>query len=314
MAHDRLTNFIWYEKHRPVDFKDLSLNKDHRVAFAAYVAAGEIPHLLLEGPQGSGKTTVAQILMSSIPCTVLALNASGQDRGVATIKGKVKDFAGSQAKQGKLKIVFFDEADGLSSDALFAMKNTIEAYSANCRFILTCNCVDKIIPPIQSRCTRYTFDRFPKRKMLGTCEAILEKEGIVDTPQEELIELISRYYPDMRSVVNNLQAACVSGSFNMKAIGALNIDPTVVGEAVKIGGLQSIRTHLAGVTDFTFLYRWLFDEFIANNGTADQKPEMALAVMRASARDMQVPDREINFVGCCIEVMLAMSVKPNFFK
>jgi len=310
----KLQSYIWFEKYRPIKLKDVSLNKDHRTAFKKFIKDGEIPHLLLEGPQGSGKTTMAYILMAEIPCVCLTLNASGQDRGIDTIRGKVKQFAASAVKKGHIKIILFDEADALTADAQTALRNTMETYSKNCRFIMTCNYVDKIIGPLQSRCTRFTFDRFPKRKLVSVCEDILEAEDIEDTSREEIAELINRFYPDMRSVVNNLQSACVSGIFNAKAIGSLNADPKTICEHILAGNILSLRQEVAGTTDFAFMYKYLFDEFMLDNGDADQKADIALAIADSCRYDPSVPDREIEFTACCMNIMASMDITPNFSK
>lgn len=307
-----LQSYIWFEKYRPHTLKELSLSKEHRSAFNQFIKDGQIPHLLFEGTQGSGKTTVAQILTKEIPSTVLSLNASGADRGIATVRGEIKNFSSHQPKKGHIKVVFLDEADAITPDAQNALKNTIETYNKSCRFILTCNHVDKINPPIQSRCVKFTFDRFPKRKLTMLCEKILEKEGIDNVSTEDITELIKRFYPDIRSVINNLQAACIGGSFNAKAIGTFNADPKVVAELIPTGNIFGIRQQLAGCTDFMYLYRYLFDEFVAGNGTDEQKGEMALAIAEHLTSDSTVPDREINFVACVISIMYALEVVPKF--
>ena len=311
----KLGSYIWFEKYRPQTLKDLSLNKEHRVAFKAYVKDKQIPHLLLEGPAGSGKTTISHILMNHIPSSVLMLNASGkEDRSIDTMQTRVKTFAGSQAKKGKLKIVFMDEADGMLGPAQESLKNLMETYNKNCRFILTCNYVDKIIDPIQSRCTRFTFDRFPKRKLVNVCEKILEQEEIDGVSREDINNLINRFYPDMRSIINNLQSACVGGSFNPKAIGSLQVDPEEVTKHIRDGAILSIRQKVAGITNFAFMYKYLFDEFLFSHGSDAEKSEMALAIAESCRYDNTVPDREIEFVGCCINIMGSLGVTPNFNK
>lgn len=311
----KLESYIWFEKYRPATFKDMSLDKKHKVAFTQFVKDGQIPHLLLNGPRGSGKTTIAKILMDTIPCITLRLNASGkEDRSMETMQTRVKQFAASMPPKGKIKIVFLDEADGLLSPAQESLQNTLETYNKSCRFIMTCNHVDKIIDTIQSRCMRFDFGRFPKRKVLRLCEDILAKEGIEDTSRDDLSILINRFYPDVRSVINNLQAACVSGRFDIEAIGALSIDPNKVGDAISKGHVLTMRQALAGITNFQFLYKYLIDEFVENNGTDEQKADMIIAIADALAQDGQVPDREINFVSCVLMLMQALEIQPDFSK
>lgn len=308
-----LENFIWFEKHRPKTIDDMSLDPSYRKAFEHYIQEQSIPHLLLEGIQGSGKTTTAYILMRNVPSVVLTLNASGEDRGINTIRGKIKNFAGSEPPKGKIKIVLLDEADQITPDAQMALKNTMETYSLTCRFILTCNHVDKIIDPIQSRCIKYTFQRFPKRKLLMVCEGILKKEGITEYTREDVSEVINRFYPDVRSVINNLQSACVSGALNLKALGALKVDPTVVGELIKKGHVQSIRQHLAGVTSFDFMYKWLWNEFIAQF-TNEQQAAIANELRYAQSLEPTIPDRELNFTCCAVSIMSALDIDFDFNK
>lgn len=308
-----ITNFIWFEKHRPKTLEDMSLDKDYKKAFQHYIDEHNIPHLLLEGIQGSGKTTMAYIFMRSIPCVTLTLNASGADRGIDTIRGKVKVFAGSAPPAGKIKIVLLDEADQLTAEAQTALRNTMETYSKTCRFILTCNYVDKIIPALQSRCTKYTFDRFPKRKLLMVCENILEKEGITEYARNDVAEVINRFFPDVRSVINNLQSACVSGALNLKALGALKVDPTTIGSFIKEGKVQSIRQHLAGVTSFDFMYKWIWNEFITQF-TDEQQAEIAQELRHAQSLEPTIPDRELNFVCCCVGIMTILGIDYSFSK
>lgn len=311
---NKIDNFIWYEKYRPATIKALSLTPHHKEAFESYVEKKNIPHLLLEGLQGSGKTTVAQILMDLIPCTRLELNASSKERGVDTVKGLIKEFAASQPRKGQIKIILLDEADGLTSEALMALKGTMEKYSSSCRFILTCNSVDKIIAPIQSRCTRFKFERFPEDKVFILCKRILGKEGVTVHNEDDIKEIVHKFYPDIRLVINNLQLASISGALDLKALVSLKVDPSKIGAFILKGHVFSLREYVANITDFTFAYRWLYDTFVAKNGNDPQKGEIVMIISEALSVDRQVPDREINFISCCLGIMQVLDIKWDFSK
>lgn len=308
----RLGAYIWYEKYRPSVLKDLTLSKEYRVAFNKFVKDGQIPHLLLEGPPGSGKTTVAQILTSEIGATVLTLNASGGDRGIKTVRGRITDFAKHQAKKGVIKVVFLDEADAITPDAQNALKNTIEACSDRCRFLLTANHVDKINAAIQSRCIKFTFDRFPVRKAVKLCEDICAEEGIENITTKDVTDLVKSFYPDMRSTINNLQAACLTGEFNPKAIGTLNADPKLFVETLLTGQVKAMRNLVAGTNEFMYMYKYFFNEMLVDHGTEEQKSQMVQIIADSSRFINTVPDRELEFISCCLMVMEVLEIDPKF--
>lgn len=311
----KLESYIWFERYRPSELKDLTLTKGYRASFKKFIEDSEIPHLIFEGPAGSGKTTMSRLLIDKIPSICLTLNASGkEDRSIETMQTKVRMFAGSKVPRGMIKIVFLDEADGMLKPAQESLKNLMEKYNKNCRFILTCNHVDKIISPLQSRCIRFTFDRFPKRKAIKVCSTILASEEIEAT-NEQLSSLVDRFYPDMRTIVNNLQAACLNGVFDESAIGSLNVDPAVVAEHIKSGFMLSIRKVCAGTTDFAFLYKYLYDQFLDTlDCDGDVLGEVLFAIGDSNRYDNSVPDRELEFMMCCSGIMTALDVTPNFNK
>lgn len=279
-----------------------------------FIADEQIPHLIFEGPAGSGKTTLARILLKEIPSVSLKLNASGkEDRNIETMQVKVKQFAASAVAKGKLKIVFMDEADGMLAPAQESLKNTMEAYNKNCRFIMTCNSVGKIIDPLRSRCIPFTFNEFPKNKVLRLVNNILEAEGIEDVVEEDIVSLIDKHHPDIRTIVNSVQAASLGGKFDPSVLSSLTADPFVICQALLKGHLMTIRQNLAGVKDFTFMYKYLFNTFLTEMVKGDdQRADAAIAIRDALCHDNTVPDREINFVGCCIEIMMALEVEPQF--
>ena len=309
-----LDNFIWYEKYRPKSIEEMVMPPATRVAMEKFLEQREIPHLLLHGPAGSGKTTIAQVLTENIPCSVLGLNASSGDRGVETMKTKVKQFAASAPMPGKeLKVVFLDEADGLTLDAQKSLRNTIETYQASCRFLFTCNHLDKMHSALISRCMCFEFSQFPMADMKKHACGILRKEGI-RFDRSAVGQLVERFYPDFRTILNTLHLGSLSGQFDSSSIVALNID---IGQVIallldgKVGGL---RRYWAGVSDFTFIYKGLFDEMVPLIAEQDGGQAAAVVITLANylCKDSTIPDRELNFTACCLELMRQMGTSPDF--
>lgn len=300
-----LEHFIWYEKHRPSELSDLSLRPQYRKAFEQYISMGEIPHLLLYGPQGSGKTTIAFILMNHIPCVKLILNASSADRSIETMRTKVKQFASSATLDKRPKFILFDEADGVLKEAQEALRGTIEAYAKTCRFIFTCNEVDRIIGPIQSRCTLFEFSAFPFDAVVSQCEQILKKEN-VQYDSESIEKVVSQHYPDIRSVINNLQLCSASGTLDPELVSKMVVDPSTLIECIGDGNIGKIRSMLLGISNFIPLYRYLFDTLLSLDDdqiVQEEKVEIAHTLAEALYRDAIVANREIVFVDCMLTIM-----------
>lgn len=304
-----LHKFIWYERYRPKVLSEMVLRKEYRVKFEDYIAEANIPHLLLYGPRGSGKTTLAYILIDAIGAQSLVLNASSSDRGVSAVKGKMTQFARSQPLDGRLKVLFLDESDSLTPDAQRALRNTMETYSDTCRFILTANYIDRVLPEIQSRCIHYEFSTLPRRKVEQLIVSIFNTEKISFT-EKAVAFLVERFYPDVRSLINNAQAGSIGGHFMSSAvIGALAAeDPALLVRSIMAGELGKLRKLWVGVSDFGWLYRFLFDILIYEV-KEELRPEIALAVCNYMYQDSIVSDREINFTGCVVELMKLMDVK-----
>lgn len=306
-------DYIWYEKYRPKTLEEMSLPKAHFQSFSKYLKDGEVPHLLFYGPAGSGKTTIAFILMESIGCTKMVLNASSGDRGIATMRGKVKTFAGSETLNKKIKVVFLDEADGITPDAQLALKNTFETYSSSCRFILTCNDIGRIDPAIQSRCMAYEFSAFPEGKVLSYIETILGKEKIKFS-KSNLEKIIEQYYPDVRSIVNTVQLCSVDGKLDPEIVNQTTADPNKILDLIMDGQVAKLRIALVGVIDFTFLYKFLYDVFLqADNVTNEEKMKIVQTLSEHLFRDASVANKEINFIDCAINLMVILECKEISF-
>ena len=309
-----LDSFIWYEKYRPRTLADMVMPPATRTAMQNFLDNGEIPHLLLHGPAGSGKTTVAKVLYETIPCSVLELNASSGDRGVETMKTKVKQFSASAPMPGKeLKVVFLDEADGLTLDAQKALRNTIEAYQSTCRYLFTCNHFDKMHDAIISRCMCFEFSQFPMADMKKHACGVLRKEGVT-FDRGAVGQLVERFYPDFRTILNSLHLGSLSGTFDTSSIAALNINVADVINHLLDGKIGGLRRCWAGISDFTFLYKALFDELVPLLAEQDSGQAAATVITLANylCKDSTIPDRELNFSACCLELMRQLGVSPDF--
>lgn len=305
-----MKNAIWFEKYRPTSLEEMVLDKNYLETFEAYLDDGEIPHLLFHGPAGSGKTTLAGILISEIASNSLNLNASSSDRGIAVIKTTVKTFASSKPREkDKLNIVFFDEADGLTADAQNALRNTMEKFHSTCRFIFTCNNIDRIIEPIISRCQVYHFESLPERKIEIMCKGILRKEKIRFRP-DTLKDIVERYHPDVRSTINNLQACSTTGKLNNNYLDKFDPDNFIL--FLDNGRIHLLRELWANTRDFTRLYSFLFNQYAATIKDNDLRADLMITIAEYLYKDRTVADREINFTACVLDIMTAMDLKIDF--
>lgn len=200
---DVLQEVLWTEKYRPTKLEQVALEPETREVLNSYMLCGEVPHLLLVGPPGSGKTTVARILHRSLDCRVLVLNASSE-RGIDTVRQKIGSFV-TAVTDARWNIVFLDEADAMTSDAQTAMRNLIESHADRARFILTANYGHKIIGPIQSRCQLLMFSPPPLKERFRILASVLKAEEIQGSPQVMLS--YAEHYPDLRRMFMAVQRA-----------------------------------------------------------------------------------------------------------
>lgn len=305
-----MKNLIWYEKYRPEELSDLILNRHTKKSLKKYVKQKEIPHLLLFGPPGGGKTTIAEILIDKCASSKMLLNGSSEDRGVDTVKKKVKNFAMHLIMKNKgVNIVFIDEADGMSSDAQDALKNIIEKYSNNCRFIFACNTIEKITDAIISRCIRFRFDSFPKEKVLEKCINIFENED-VKYKEENLVKIIDRFYPDIRSIINEMQSCSVTGELNLEYLGDPQIDLEKLEILLNKGKINDIRRLWVGSYDFNWLYTYLINKYIPS---IKQNKKAAECALIAAEYMNSFGDKEINATACLVAIMMELNVNKIYF-
>jgi len=238
----------------------------------------------------------------------LVLNASSQDRGIATIKGKIAQFSNSKPPKGKIKIIFLDEADGLTPDAQLALKNTIEKNAKTARFIMTSNYREGIIPPILSRLMQFEFTQLPMNKVVKYCSGILKSEKVSHKPKD-IRKIVSVYYPDIRSIVNEMQLRCEGERLKISddVLKAFSFTPSNIQDLIFDGKLGEIRRLVSGVVDFNRFYTYLFDNMIVKLKGEEYRDnviaDVSLSIAEYMYRDAMVVLKDVNFAAMCIDLM-----------
>jgi replication factor C small subunit len=300
------TNTIWNERYRPSTLEGYVGNEMLRLKLEDYIVLQDIPHLLFYGTAGTGKTTAAKILVKNIDCDYMFINAS-DERGIDTVRDKIKSFA-STAGFKPLKIVVLDEADFLSRDAQPALRNIMEAYSANTRFILTANYIEKIIDPLISRTQVYKIVPPSKKEVARKLVDILKSENVTYETQS-VAQIVTAYYPDIRKIINTAQLQTRDGVLTMSVENLIGQDLKLKVVDVLTGNLPlkdkvtEVRKILADdqVEDFTELYRVLFD--YVEDYAPSKVPETIIAIAEGQFRDGQVPDKEICFMATLYSIL-----------
>ena len=300
-----LSNTLWVEKYRP-DNLDTYIGNEHlKDKVSAYLESGDLPHLLLYGKAGTGKTTLAKILVKNIECDYLYINASDENN-VETVRTKVKNFASTMGFKD-YKIIILDECDYITPNAQAALRNLMETFSKHCRFILTCNYVERIIDPIQSRCQSFQIVPPSKKEVAIHIHDILLKENVM-SDMKDLKVLIDSGYPDIRRVINASQRNVVKGKLKLDTTSIIQNDYKlkllkILKTQNKKNAFKDIRQLLLDnkITDFADLFRLLYDE--VDGWGKGHVAECILIIARYELSDGQVPDKEINAMAMLIELL-----------
>ena len=296
---------LWVEKYRPSNLDTYIGNDQLKSKVKVYLDSGDLPHLLLFGKAGTGKTTLAKLLVNNIECDYLYINASDENN-VDTVRSKVKNFASTMGFKD-YKIIILDECDYITPNAQAALRNLMETFSKHCRFILTCNFVERIIDPIQSRCQ--TFQVIPPNKndVAKHLHNILTQEN-VDYDREDLAILVNSGYPDIRRVINGAQRQSVDGKLVIDKQSIVENDYKlklleILEKQDKKSAFNNVRQLLADakVTDFADLFRLLYDE--VDSYGKGHIAECILIIAKYELSDAQVVDKEINAMAMIIEIL-----------
>jgi len=294
---------LWVEKYRPQDLSTYVGNENLKTKVERFLDDGNVPHLLLYGRAGGGKTTLAKIIVNHVDCDYLYINAS-DERNIDLVRDKLKTFASSVGFK-PMKVVILDEADYLNvNSAQPALRNLMETFSAHCRFILTCNYVEKIIDPIQSRCQTYKIVPPSKKEVALHSKTILEKEQI-SFDLDDLALVVTAGYPDMRKVINELQRMSIDGKLSVDKDGMIHNEFKLQFlDAIRNGeSLGTIRKMVAdsNFTEYTELYRLLYDE--VESFGVEKMPEIIADISKGSYQDVLVVDKEINFIATVSQIL-----------
>ena len=294
---------LWVERYRPQDLSTYVGNEHLKSKVERFLDDGNIPHLLLYGRAGGGKTTLAKIIVNNTECDYLYINAS-DERNIDLVRDKLKTFASSVGFK-PMKVVILDEADYLNvNSAQPALRNLMETFSAHCRFILTCNYVEKIIDPIQSRCQTYKIVPPSKKEVAVHSKNILEKENI-SFDLDDLALVVTAGYPDLRKVINELQRMSINGKLSVDKDGMIHNEFKLQFlDAIRNGeSIGTIRKMVAdsNFTEYTELYRLLYDE-VESFGVV-KMPEIIADISKGSYQDVLVVDKEINFIATVSQIL-----------
>ncbi len=316
-----IKNLVWAEKYRPATIDDVILPSSLRLTFEGFRAQGVVPpNLILSGPPGMGKTTVARALCNDLKYDVLEINAS-LDRNIDVLRNDILSFASSASLEGSRKCVILDEFDYANPQSLQpALRNVMETYSSNCSFIMTCNHLNKIIGALHSRTTIVDFSSITKEERKETLVlfikrlmAILGKENVTVSNTKVVIELASKYFPDMRRTLNEMQSYCAKNN-NVLDIGAIPVkatsDLTGLVKLLKAKNFKGLREWVSENSDIDF------DQFVRD--FYDQSPKFveessmyALIVHLGeySYRKSFVVDPEIHLISMLVMVMQDVQFK-----
>ena len=299
------TNTLWVEKYRPTNLDSYIGNEHLKSKVEIYLESGDLPHLLLYGRAGTGKTTLAKLLVKNIDCDYIYINASDENN-VDTVRTKVKNFASTIGFKD-MKVIILDECDYVTPNAQAALRNLMETFSKHCRFILTCNYVERIIDPIQSRCQSFQIIPPSKNEVAKHLHNILIQENVIDSP-EDIKVLVESGYPDIRRVINSAQRNVVKGRLKLDTSSIIQNDYKlkllkILETQNKKNAFKEIRQLLADnkITDFADLFRLLYDE--VDDYGKGHVAECILIIVRYEISDSQVVDKEINVMAMLIELL-----------
>jgi DNA polymerase III delta prime subunit len=313
-----MSDFIWVEKYRPQTIEECILPDNIKKTFKEFLNKGEIPNMLLAGPPGVGKTTVAKALCNELGVDFYVINGSDEGRFLDTVRNNAKNFAStvSLASEAKHKVIIIDEADNTGNDVQLLLRAFIEEFAGNCRFIFTCNYKNKILEPLHSRCAVVDFSIRGKEKQqiavnfFQRLNFILEQER-VEADKKVLVELINKHFPDWRRVLNECQRYSVSGKIDSGILAAFSdVAVNDLIKNLKTKNFPEVRKWVNSNMDndtsvlFRRIYDSLYESLVPNT-----IPAAVLVIAKYQYQMAFVADQEINMLACLTEIMVECEFK-----
>ena len=305
--------FLWVEKYRPKTIEDCILPENIKKTFKDFLNKGEVPNLLLAGPAGCGKTTVAKALCNELGVDVYVINGSDEGRFLDTVRNNAKNFAStvSLSSEAKHKVIIIDEADNTTPDVQLLLRASIEEFSKNCRFIFTCNYKNKIIEPLHSRCAVVEFGIKGKQKQQIAASfferlvSILDGERI-EADKKVLAELINKHFPDWRRVLNECQRYSVSGKIDSGILAHFSdVKVNDLIKNLKEKNFKEVRKWCVDNLDNdpAVLLRRIYDS-LSSSLVPSSIPAAVLTLAKYQYQSAFVADQEINLLACLTEIMV----------